>query len=209
MKSLSSELPIEVMPAPKKVYICLSQHIGAPAKPIVSVGDKVKKGQIIGEQNGAISASVHSSVSGEVTNILDITNGLHQKQTYVEIENDFLNEQFLFNDIDALQKETLVERIRNAGIVGLGGAGFPTAVKLTPKNQLDTLVINGAECEPYLTCDYRLMLERTEDIYKGIAYLKKALGIKRAIIGIEANKPLAIKAFEKFTDLEVVILKKQ
>ena len=209
MKSLSSELPIEVMPAPKKVYICLSQHIGAPAKPIVSVGDKVKKGQIIGEQNGAISASVHSSVSGEVTNILDITNGLHQKQTYVEIENDFLNEQFLFNDIDALQKETLVERIRNAGIVGLGGAGFPTAVKLTPKNQLDTLVINGAECEPYLTCDYRLMLERTEDIYKGIAYLKKALGIERAIIGIEANKPLAIKAFEKFTDLEVVVLKKQ
>ena len=209
MKSLSSELPIEVMPAPKKVYICLSQHIGAPAKPIVSVGDKVKKGQIIGEQNGAISASVHSSVSGEVTNILDITNGLHQKQTYVEIENDFLNEQFLFNDIDALQKETLVERIRNAGIVGLGGAGFPTAVKLTPKNQLDTLVINGAECEPYLTCDYRLMLERTEDIYKGITYLKKALGIERAIIGIEANKPLAIKAFEKFTDLEVVVLKKQ
>ena len=209
MKSLSSELPIEVMPAPKKVYICLSQHIGAPAKPIVSVGDKVKKGQIIGEQNGAISASVHSSVSGEVTNILDITNGLHQKQTYVEIENDFLNEQFLFNDVENLQKETLVERIRNAGIVGLGGAGFPTAVKLTPKNQLDTLVINGAECEPYLTCDYRLMLERTEDIYKGIAYLKKALGIERAIIGIEANKPLAIKAFEKFTDLEVVVLKKQ
>lgn len=209
MKSLSSEEKIEVMPAPKKVLICLSQHIGAPATPIVSVGDKVKKGQLIGAQNGAVSANVHASVSGVVTNILDLVNGLGQKQKYVEIENDFSSEEFRFDNIKDFQKETLVERIKDAGIVGLGGAGFPTAVKLSPKTQLDTLVINGAECEPYLNCDYRLMLERTDDIYKGIVYLKKALGLEKAILGIEANKPLAIKAFERFTDLDVVILKKQ
>ncbi len=208
-KELTSELSIENMPAPQKVYISLSQHIGAPAILKVAVGDKVKKGQLIGEASGAISANVHSSVSGTVTAISDVINGLGQKQTYVEIENDFSNDCVLFDDIKDFEKDSLVERIKLAGIVGLGGAGFPTAVKLSPKNQLDTLIINGAECEPYLNCDYRLMLERTDDIYKGIIYVAKALDLKRIIIGIEANKPLAIKAFERFTDLEVVILKKQ
>ncbi len=209
MKNLSCEFPIEIMPSPKTVRICLSQHIGAPALPIVQIGDKVKKGQLIGQQVGAVSANVHSSVSGTVTDILEVVNGLGQKQTYIEIENDFSSEFVLFYDVENRNKETLIERIRQAGIVGLGGAGFPTAIKLSPKNPLDILVINGAECEPYLNCDYRLMLERTEDIYKGIIYLTKALNLKRAIIGIEANKPLAIKAFERFSDLEVVILKKQ
>ena len=111
--------------------------------------------------------------------------------------------------MESFEPNALVERIKNAGIVGLGGAGFPTAVKLSPKTQLDTLVINGAECEPYLNCDYRLMLERTEDIYKGIKYVAMALGIKNIVLGIELNKPLAIKAFERFTDIDVVALKKQ
>ena len=209
MKSLCSEKAIVEMDAPDKVYISMSQHIGAPAIPVVNVGDLVKKGQLIGEASGAISANVFSSVSGQVVGIEDIVNGLGQKQKHVVIENDHLNESVCFDNMTDFSPKALVERIRLAGIVGLGGAGFPTAVKLSPKNQLDCLIINGAECEPYLNCDYRLMLERTDDIYKGIKYTALALGLERIIIGIEANKPLAIEAFSRFSDLEVVVLKKQ
>jgi len=209
MKALTSDLNIEVMPAPEKVFISLSQHIGAPASPVVGIGDKVKKGQLIGESVGAISANVYSSVSGEVVDVIDIVNALGQKQKHVVIKNDNLNDEFLFDDLKDFSAKSLVERIALAGIVGLGGAGFPTAVKLSPKSQLDTLVINGAECEPYLNCDNRLMIERTEDVYKGIIYVKRALGLEKVVVGIEANKPEAIKAFEAYPDLDVVVLKKQ
>lgn len=209
MKYLTDNLAIENMPLPSKVYISMSQHIGAPAIPVVAIGDKVKKGQLIGEASGAVSANVFSSVSGTVVDVLDIVNGMGIKQKHVVIENDGLNEEVFFEKMTSFEPKDLVERIRLAGIVGLGGAGFPTAVKLSPKTQLDTLIINGAECEPYLTCDYRLMLERTEDIYKGIIYTAKALNLNKIIIGIEANKPEAIKIFSKYEDLDVVILKKQ
>ena len=118
-------------------------------------------------------------------------------------------EEELFPDMPDRSPQSIVERVRLAGIVGLGGAGFPTANKLTPKTPLDTLVINGAECEPYLTCDFRLMLERTDDIYKGIMYVARALNLEHIVLGIEGNKPEAIKAFERFADLDVVVLKKQ
>lgn len=208
-KELTSELPIEIMPLPSKVYLSMSQHIGAPAMPTVAKGDVVKKGQLIGKENGAVSANVYSSVSGTVFGVEEIINALGQKQTYVIIETDGSNEEALFESVKDFEPTTLIERIRLAGIVGLGGAGFPTAVKLSPKTQLDTLIINGAECEPYLNCDYRLMLERTEDIYKGIKHVAKALKLNNVIIGIEENKPLAIKAFEKFSDINIVVLKKQ
>lgn len=208
-KCLTCDKPIEQMPAPQKVYVCMSQHIGAPAIPTVKVGDRVNKGDMVGEASGIISANVFSSVCGNVVGIEDIVNALGQKLTYVVIENDGREEETLFEDITNFEPSTLIERIRLAGIVGLGGAGFPTAVKLSPKTQLDVLIINGAECEPYLNCDYRLMLERTDDIYKGIKYAARALGITKIIIGIEANKPEAIKAFERFDDLDVVVLKKQ
>ncbi len=208
-KYLSMDKPIEKMPAPSKVFISLSQHIGAPAIPCVNVGDYVKKGQLIGEASGAISANVFSSVCGKVIAIEDIVNGLGQKFKYIVIENDYSDEELLFDNMTDFSPSSLIERIRLAGIVGLGGAGFPTAVKLSPKTPLDTIVINGAECEPYLNCDYRLMIERTDDIYKGIKYAAMALNIKKIIIGIEANKPQAIKCFERFDDLEVVVLKKQ
>ena len=182
MKYLTENLAIETMPTPDKVFISMSQHIGAPAIPIVAVGDKVKKGQLIGEASGAISANVFSSVSGTVTEITDIVNGMGQKQKYVVIENDGQNEEVFFDEMSSFEPKDLVERIRLAGIVGLGGAGFPTAVKLSPKTQLDALIINGAECEPYLNCDYRLMLERTEDIYRGIKYTAMALNISKIII---------------------------
>ncbi|MBQ3597301.1 MAG: electron transport complex subunit RsxC [Clostridia bacterium] len=208
-KQLTCDKVIEKMPAPKKVYVSMSQHIGAPAIPIVNVGDKVIKRQLIGEASGVISANVYSSICGTVTAIEDIVIGNGQKMKFVVIENDGGEEQQFFPPMEDFSPASLVERIRLAGIVGLGGAGFPTAVKLSPKTQLDTLIINGAECEPYLTCDYRLMLENTEDIYRGIKYTAQALGIKKIVMGIEANKPLAIKAFEKYDDLDVVVLKKQ
>lgn len=208
-KALSKDCPIETMPAPETVYISVSQHIGAPAVPVVSIGDKVKRGTLIAKENGAVSANVYSSVSGEVTDIRDIVNGLGQKQTHIVIKNDGLDESVSLGKLEDFDPQTLIERIRLAGIVGLGGAGFPTAVKLSPKNPLEYLVINGAECEPYLTCDYRLMLERTGDIYKGIKYVAKALNIGKIIIGIEANKPDAVKVFSAYPDLDVVVLKKQ
>lgn len=209
MKELCSESPIVKMPAPKKVYVSMSQHIGAPAIPIVNVGDKVTKRQLIGQESGAISANVYSSICGTVTEIKDIVSGNGQKMKYVVIENDGREEEIFFDNVENFEPKTIIERIRLAGIVGLGGAGFPTAVKLSPKTQLDTLIINGAECEPYLNCDYRLMIENTEDIYRGIKYTALALNIKRVIIGIEANKPKAIEAFSKYSDIEVVVLKKQ
>ena len=209
MKYLAMDCPIENMPSPKKVYLNMSQHIGAPANPVVAVGDYVKKGQMVGEANGLISANVFSSVSGNVVAIEDIVNGLGQKQKYVVVENDGKNEETFFDNIADYEPSTLIGRIKDAGIVGLGGAGFPTAVKLSPKSQLDTLIINGAECEPYLTCDYRLMLERTDDIVKGILLVAKALKIEKIIVGIEANKPKAIEIFSKYTQFDVVVLKKQ
>ena len=206
---LSRNFPIEDFPAPKTVYISVSQHIGAPAIPVVNVGDAVKKGQLIAEASGAISANVFSSVSGTVADIRDIVNGLGQTQKHIVIENDFKNEEVRFDDVKDFEPQTIIERVRLAGIVGLGGAGFPTAVKLSPKNPLDTLVINGAECEPYLTCDYRLMIEKTDEIYKGIKYVARALNIKHIVMGIEINKPEAIEAFKKYDDVELAVLRKQ
>lgn len=209
MKSLSDEANIVKMPSPEVAYICMSQHLGAQAIPVVNVGDKVTKRQLIGESCGAISANVYSSICGEVIAIEDIVNGTGQKLKYVVIKNDGRDEELRFDNVENFESQTLIERICLAGIVGLGGAGFPTAVKLSPKTQLDTLIINGAECEPYLTCDYRLMLENTDEIYRGIKYTAKCLNLSKIIIGIEANKPLAIKAFEKYKDIDVAILKKQ
>ena len=197
------------MPAPKRVFISVSQHIGAPAIPVVKVGDRVKKGTMVAEASGAISANVFSSVSGVVAEIRDIVNGQSQKQTYIIIDNDFTDDCEKFPSLTDFEPQSLVERIRLAGLVGLGGAGFPTAVKLSPKTKLDTLVINGAECEPYLTCDYRLMIEKTDEIYKGIKYVARALNVSKIAIGIETNKPLAIEKFAEFSDVTVVPLKKQ
>ena len=208
-KELTKNKPIEVMPAPECVYINLSQHIGAPAIACVEVGSYVKKGTLIGKESGMISANVFSSVSGTVEEILDIVNGMGAKQKYIKIKNDFLNQEEFLQPLTSFDASTLVSRIREAGIVGLGGAGFPTAVKLSPKTKLDTLIINGAECEPYLNCDNRLMIERADDIYKGIKYTALSLGIANIKIGIEANKPKAIEIFSKFNDLEVIVLKKQ
>lgn len=208
-KELTKDKPIVDICAPKTVYISMAQHIGAPATPVVNVGDKVCVGTLIGAANGVVSANVYSSVSGEVTAIEQITNGLNQTQTHVVIENDFANTTVAFDALNEVTPQSIAERIRLSGIVGLGGAGFPTAVKVTPAKPVDTLVVNGAECEPYLNCDFRLMVEKADEIYQGVKLVATAIGVKNVIVGIEKNKPEAIEIFSKFDDVEVVPLKKQ
>ena len=169
-KELSMDEPIRVMEPKTEMVFPMSQHIGAPATPTVAVGDTVKMGQIIGEASGFISANIVSSVSGTVKKIEPRLTGSGAKATCVVIENDGedtpvegLGED---RDYTTLSKEEIRQIIKDAGIVGMGGAGFPTNVKVTPKNEeeIEYVIINGAECEPYLTSDYRLMLERPEDL---------------------------------------------
>lgn len=186
----------------------LSQHIGAPAKAVVAVGDRVLKGQLIAETGGFISAPVFSSVSGTVKAIENrlVVNGNNDECIIIENdrENETVSDFGKDRGLDSLSAEDIVDIIKKAGIVGLGGAGFPTGVKVSPKNanNIDTVIINGSECEPYLTSDYRLMLERNEEIIKGIKAVLKALPNAKAVIGIENNKPEAIKILDEKTSGE-------
>lgn len=204
-KELSKDCPIQCIEAEAVMVYPLSQHIGAPAKAVVAKGDRVLKGQLIAEAGGFISAPVFSSVSGTVKAIEQrlVVNG--NMVDCIVVENDMLGETVdgfgEERDIDSLSANDIVEIVKNAGIVGLGGAGFPTGVKISPKNvnEVDTLIINAAECEPYLTSDYRLMLEKSDEIVKGIRAVLKALPNAKAVIGIENNKPDAIKLLEEKT----------
>lgn len=220
MKSLSSSKAIEVMPAPERVYISLAQHIGKPAVAVVNVGDTVKKGQLIGKQDGFISANIYASVSGVVEEIKPILLPSGQKQTFIVIKNDNLEQEVSLPDIDINDGEAISKRIGEAGLVGLGGAGFPTIVKISPQNPVDVLLINGAECEPYLTCDHRIMLEKTDEFVTGAVYVKKALDAVskkldpnaksvEIIIGIEENKRDAIDVLAKYEGITVIPLKKK
>lgn len=180
---------------PKTVYIFLSQHIGAPAKPVVKKGDIVKKGQLIGEAQGFISANVHASVPGKVIDVVPWPHPVTGVKSPVVIierteEDSWADDIDTDSDIDLISPEEIRQRIQLAGIVGLGGATFPTHVKLTPPKDktIDTIVMNGAECEPYLTCDYRLMLDKPHEIIQGLKLVMKCVGCKKAHIGIEANK---------------------
>ena len=198
-KDYAAECPIKSIPAEEIMVFPLSQHIGAPAKAVVAVGDRVLKGQLLAEAGGFISSPVYSSVSGTVKKIEKrrVTNG--SMVDSIIVENDFLDEAVegysVDRSLDGLTKEDIVDIVKKAGIVGMGGAGFPTGVKISPKNadDVDTLIINAAECEPYLTSDYRLILERAEEVIKGIKAALIALPNAKAIIGIEDNKPKAIR----------------
>ena len=199
---------LEQLPPPSEVCISLSQSLGRPAVPVVEKGAKVKRGELIAKADGAISSSVFASIAGEVADILKKP-AQGGEETFIVLKASESGEEFRFPPLTDPSPQEIVERVRACGIVGLGGAGFPTAVKLTPPCPVDTLILNGAECEPYLTCDHRLMLEFTEGIVRGARYLKQALDAKRIIIGIEDNKPDAIAAFEPYPDIAVVKLKKQ
>lgn len=201
-KELSKDCEIKSIAAGSVLVYPLSQSIGAPAKAVVSVGDRVLKGQLIAEAGAFISAPIYSSVSGVVKKIEKrlVTNGSMVES--IVIENDNSDEAVSgFGEprtVERLTQDEIIDIIKESGIVGLGGAGFPTSVKLAPKNPLDidTLIINGAECEPYLTSDYRLMLEKSDEIIKGIKAVLKLLPNAKAVIGIENNKDDAIKILE-------------
>jgi electron transport complex protein RnfC len=206
-KELSSESPIVRMPAPKRVGIPLQQHVGSPAEPVVEVGQWVGKGQLIGRAGRGISANVHASTSGTVIAIEDRVaahpSGLTQPT--VVIESDGFDRwaelpQPVTDDFPLpVTPKELSERVAAAGIVGLGGAAFPSAVKLDMryKHNIDTLLINGAECEPYITCDDRLMREASNEIVDGMRIMAYALAAQSVIIAIEANKPKAVKAMRE------------
>jgi electron transport complex protein RnfC len=201
-KELSADKPIIEATPPERVVIPLSQHIGAPCKLVVTVGQDVKKGEMIAEAGGFVSASVHSSVSGKVIAIGEFLNAMGRMVTSIVIENDGKEEWTTLKDNPdymTLSADRIKEKIRDAGIVGMGGAAFPTVVKLSPPKEkpIDTVIINGSECEPYLTGDYRLMLEKPEEIIEGLKILMKALGVSKGFVGIEDNKPNAIKTMKK------------
>ena len=207
-KELSSECAIAPLPLPKEVAIPLKQHIGAPAEPLVKAGDRVLRGQAIGRAAGRVSAGVHASASGVVTEVAERPDGRGGKCLFVVVACDEKQENAFMPPLISPSREEIRARICEAGIVGMGGAGFPAHVKSAPAGPVDVLILNGAECEPYLTCDDRIMRERTEEILRGAEYLKTALGAREIVIGIEKNKPEAIAAFEP-SALKVVALKKQ
>lgn len=207
-KELAKDIPITEMDAPDVVAISVAQHIGKPAEPIVAVGDHVYQGQLIAKISGFVSANIYSSVSGTITGIEKRPNVNGALSDHIIINNDKLYENVVLEPLADREPSTIKNRIMEAGIVGMGGAGFPTHVKLSPPTPVDSLVINGAECEPYLTCDYRLMVEKKDEVITGIKLLAKALGVKTIYVGIEKNKPDVIESFGQDDELIVVPLKK-
>ena len=211
-KSFSKDKKIEDLPVPESVVIPLQQHIGAPAEPIVEKGDTVGTGQMIGKPTGFVSVPAHASISGTVTAVEDRLTPFGFKSMCLVIEGDGKDRKADgydkgCPDWENLSTEDIRNIIRDAGITGMGGAAFPTHVKVSPppEKPIDTVILNGVECEPYATCDHRLMLERTDDVITGFRILMKILDAKKGIIGIEKNKPDAIKLMsEKIKNLEGV-----
>jgi len=195
MKRFTKGSSIEAFPLPEILVLPLSQHIGAPAEALVKKGDKVLKGQLIASPKGFVSAGIHSPTSGEVIEVSDKVHPLGKKTTAIVIKTDGENKAVegfgVERDWSKLSPEEIKKIISESGIVGLGGATFPSSVKLSPppEKKIDTLIINAAECEPYLTADYRLMMEKPIEILTGCKILMKVLNIENCIIGIEANKP--------------------
>ncbi|MDR2474773.1 MAG: electron transport complex subunit RsxC [Bacteroidales bacterium] len=216
---LSAGKSIEAFPLPEQAVFLLNQHLGAPAELLVKKGDKVKTGALIAKANGRISANIHSSVSGTVLKIDDVTDagGYHSPAVVIRTEGDEWEDVIdrsatLVKTFD-YSAEEIIRKVADAGIVGLGGAAFPTHVKLAiPQGKkAEVLIVNGVECEPYLTADHALMLEKGEEILVGIRLLMKAIGVCRAVIGIEINKKDAIahlgKLAQKYPEIEVCPLK--
>ena len=201
-KHFTQSKSIERAKIPLLVYIPLQQHFGAPCEAVVKPGDYVKMGQIIGQQRGFVSAAVHSSVSGRVKSIAPYASPKGDRVMTVVIENDgldTLDESITPREIMSLSPQDIKSIILDAGIVGMGGAQYPTHVKLSPppEKEIDAIILNGAECEPYLTADYRLMLEQPEKIIEGLKLIMRVLDVKTGYIGIEDNKPKALSAIEK------------
>ena len=202
-KELTRDKAIRKAALPEKVTIPLSQHIGKICQPLVKVGDSVKTGELIATLDEKVVFSpVHSSVSGKVIAIDDMPHPLLGRAKAVVIVSDGLDEKIKEQSLSSSQIEQLTPHdirkiIFDCGIVGMGGAAFPTHIKLSPPKQLDSFILNAAECEPFLTSDERLMLEKTDQILMAVDLMVKCTGVKNVFIAIEDNKPEAIKAFEK------------
>ena len=206
-KEITSNKPITSAQLPSRVVIPLSQHTGAPAKPEVNIGDEVKRGQLIGSSAGFVSAPVHASISGKVTAIAEFLHPSGRMISSVVIESDGKDESISFKenvDYMSLGIEEIKTIIKDAGIVGLGGAAFPTNVKLSPPKEkpIDMVILNGAECEPYLTADHRLMVEHPREIVEGLKIIMKTLGVNKGYIGIEENKPDALEKMREVVSKE-------
>ncbi len=224
-KALTAEAAIEQMPAVTDYYVSLSQHIGKPAQPVVNAGDEVVEGQLIAQASSFVSANIHSPVCGEVVELVKRKNAQGALVDCIHIKSNGKQDKFTLPPLVDPTPEQIIQRIADAGIVGMGGAGFPTAVKLQPQDPVDSLIINAAECEPYLNCDNRLMIERTEGFLAGVRLIAKAIGVANVYIGIEANKMEAynklllqegviadtkeVLAAKKEDDIVVVLLKKK
>jgi len=213
-KALTSSKAIEIMPLPARVVIPLQQHIGRISEAIVQVGDRVLRGQPVSKPAGPVSVSSHASLSGTVKAIESFPHPLGQVVPAVVIESDGLDEPYIDYAYDpkymSLSAEEMKNRIADAGITGMGGATFPTHVKLMPPKDkpIDTVILNGAECEPYLTSDHRLMLESPEDILNGLRIIMKVLGVKKGYVAIENNKPDAIAKMSELlkNDPEITVI---
>ena len=207
-KNTADMQPVKMTP-PSEIVLPMAQHLGAPATPVVKVGDEVKVGQLIAEATGFVSSPIYSSVSGRVVKIDAYVNGAGANVPVVKIENDGLMTEYEgITPPEITDLESFLAAVRASGLVGLGGAGFPTAVKLdaAKKGEIHTVVINGAECEPYLTSDTRTMLDRSEEIYEGVSILDKYIGtIKKFVFAVESNKPQCIEELARvFQDNEKV-----
>lgn len=203
-KQLTERKPIETLPLPKRVVIPMAQCLGAPAEPTVKPKDAVKTGQRIGEPKGFVSTPVHASVSGVVKKVDLFPTAAGARSLCVEIESDGKDEwvegvDLAGGDVDFAKPDAFLPALTDAGLVGMGGAAFPTHVKLKPPKdvKVDTLILNGAECEPYLTADHRLMVEHAAEIATGLQILAAVLGVERTFVGIEDNKPDAVAAMRK------------
>lgn len=199
-KFYTENKPVEALPAAQRFYVPLSQHLGRVCDPLVKVGDSVSAGEKIGSSQAHVYALVHSPISGKVIAISDYPHPVLGKSKAVVIEKeegsfDKVTHCRPQDEVEKLFPEDIIKIIFDCGIVGMGGASFPTHIKLNPPNPVETLIINGAECEPYLNADYRLMVEKTQMILKGIELAARCLGIKKVFIAIEDNKPKAIEAF--------------
>ena len=214
-KELTRDQAIVPAPVPEYLYVPLSQHIGAPAKPLAAKGDPVKRGQLIGSTDAFVTANVHSPVSGEVCETVRIRTPQGNFVEALKIKNDFKDDPDpglkTYGDPDALSTDGLREIIREMGLVGMGGAAFPTHVKVAPPKdkKVDTLILNAAECEPYLNADYRILLEHPHEVVLGLRLIAKAAGVTRVIMGLEDNKKDVIPALkaaglEKFARLIVM-----
>lgn len=214
-KMLTEDLPLELMPNPKQIILPLSQHIGKPAKALVAKKSVVNAGSLVAEAEGFVSAPIHSSVSGTVKMIQAEPNVSGSPKESIVVVSSEENDLEKFSELDSktISAEEIRERVKIAGIVGQGGAAFPTFIKLTPPEdkKIDYVILNGCECEPYLTRDYRLMLEKPLQVLSGLDLILKALNVEKGAIGIEDNKPEAIKILQAvaidFPNISIEVVK--